>query len=479
MSSSSNVLREYLVSLGYSVDNVSQKKFDLALLNSDRSASGLARTLLGVAASAQAMMLVYARSMERLYYSSMKAESSVGSLQAISFAARNIGLSGDAMVAGVEGMARAMRSNPGLKALLTGQFGINTQGKETTALLVEFVEKLSTMPDYIATSFAQMFGIDPDTYFLLSRQVGQFKEVMALRKQWASEVGLDAEQGAQALHDYANETREIEERFKVLAQVVAIQLLPAFRSLTHQVSEALKSLTQLLGSGGFSWDSIKGVVKEVSKDWARLQPKNAEERSSLWDRLLEGLGIKDVGGGVKLAARPGDVRQPLGLRQHNPGNLRRWGNAAVVNGFAQFGTDAEGLSAMAGNLLSYAANGFNTIRSIIGRWAPSSENNTAGYIKAITGAMGIGADTLLNLRDPQVLQALMAAMIKQEQGHNPFSAEMLNAAVQSRLGQTTINQKIDIRVDGAGSPEATARAVGREQTRVNGDLVRNLGRGPQ
>jgi hypothetical protein len=315
VSSSSNVLREYLVSLGYSVDNVSQKKFDLALLNSDRSASGLARTLLGVAASAQAMMLVYARSMERLYYSSMKAESSVGSLQAISFAARNIGLSGDAMVAGVEGMARAMRSNPGLKALLTGQFGINTQGKETTALLVEFVEKLSTMPDYIATSFAQMFGIDPDTYFLLSRQVGQFKEVMALRKQWASEVGLDAEQGAQALHDYANETREIEERFKVLAQVVAIQLLPAFRSLTHQVSEALKSLTQLLGSGGFSWDSIKGVVKEVSKDWARLQPKNAEERSSLWDRLLEGLGIKDVGGraargrGEEVSSRPG--RQSL------------------------------------------------------------------------------------------------------------------------------------------------------------------------
>lgn len=469
MSSSSNVLREYLVSLGYSVDNVSQKKFDLALLNSDRSASGLARTLLGVAASAQAMMLVYARSMERLYYSSMKAESSVGSLQAISFAAKNIGLSGDAMVAGVEGMARAMRTNPGLKALLTGQFGINTQGKETTALLVEFVEKLSTMPDYIATSFAQMFGIDPDTYFLLSRQVGQFKEVMALRKQWSKDMGLDSEQGVEAMREYANATREVEERLKILGQVVAVSLLPPFREATRLVNQALADLS--------NWISRKGPEGQ----------KQLEEftggRSPLkwyWEFTKKFWGFKSE---LNQPSKPQTTPAPSSSSQTDQSTAALFGRLEKQYGLPEGLLDR--IYAVESN------RGRNVGKSRAGaegpfQFMPSTAKQYGVDVKSLESSATGAARYLRDLLD-MYGGDLQRAVAGYNWGQGKLNRYGLGAApaetrryVQSVLGAPiTIHQDVNIRVDGAGSPEATARAVGREQTRVNGDLVRNLGRGPQ
>ena len=49
-------------------------------------------------------------------------------------------------------------------------------------------------------------------------------------------------------------------------------------------------------------------------------------------------------------------------------------------------------------------------------------------------------------------------------------------ATQAALagGAQTLNQKTTITVQGAGNPQATARAVAGAQSRVNADMARNM-----
>jgi hypothetical protein len=86
---------------------------------------------------------------------------------------------------------------------------------------------------------------------------------------------------------------------------------------------------------------------------------------------------------------------------------------------------------MAKTLLAYQRrHGLDTIAAIIARWAPPADgNDTAAYIAAVARRMNCAADAPLDLSDRNRLQALMAAVIQQEQGAQPFTPAELAAAV--------------------------------------------------
>jgi hypothetical protein len=105
----------------------------------------------------------------------------------------------------------------------------------------------------------------------------------------------------------------------------------------------------------------------------------------------------------------------LASQNNNPGNLRSWAGAkAGAGGFAKFDTPEAGFRAAADNLRSYGKKGINTLRGIINRWAPSSENDTKAYLAAATKATGYGADQQLDLNDPKVLANVESAITQHE-----------------------------------------------------------------
>ncbi|OYV48310.1 MAG: hypothetical protein B7X10_03275 [Burkholderiales bacterium 21-58-4] len=64
-------------------------------------------------------------------------------------------------------------------------------------------------------------------------------------------------------------------------------------------------------------------------------------------------------------------------------------------------------------LQSYIGHGNNTIRKIVSRWAPSSENDTAAYINSVSRTTGIAPDSKIgNGQIPLIAQA----MYQQENG---------------------------------------------------------------
>ncbi|AYH09425.1 hypothetical protein C5E24_06835 [Pectobacterium parmentieri] len=113
----------------------------------------------------------------------------------------------------------------------------------------------------------------------------------------------------------------------------------------------------------------------------------------------------------------------LGLRNRNPGNVREAPNAiGKNNGFSVFADSKDGLSAMARQLMLYGDRGNNTLNGIIHTYAPRNENNTQAYIRSVSEMTGFDPKQRLNLHDPTVLQSLMAAMIKHENGAQPYSS---------------------------------------------------------
>lgn len=123
-----------------------------------------------------------------------------------------------------------------------------------------------------------------------------------------------------------------------------------------------------------------------------------------------------------------------GIRNNNPGNLRVAPNAAGNDGaFAVFDKPDDGLAAMSRQLQLYGDRGNNTPYGIIHTYAPSSENNTQAYINAVTGDTGFGAHEQLDLSDPTILKRMMAAMIRHENGSQPYSEKDIDSGINQSM----------------------------------------------
>lgn len=114
---------------------------------------------------------------------------------------------------------------------------------------------------------------------------------------------------------------------------------------------------------------------------------------------------------------------PRGIRNNNPLNIRignAWlGEVATPTDkeFEQFVSLRWGLRA-GFLLLQRYINRYhlNSIRLIVSRWAPSSENNTEEYIKRVSTLTGFDADETIKFESKMQMCALVEAMCLVECG---------------------------------------------------------------
>lgn len=99
---------------------------------------------------------------------------------------------------------------------------------------------------------------------------------------------------------------------------------------------------------------------------------------------------------------------------NNPGNLRPVG---ASTGFQQNASPEQGLRSVDDNLRAYGEkHGINTLRGVIERWAPRTENDTDAYVRDVASRAGINPDQRIDLSDPIQRHVLSAAIITHEQG---------------------------------------------------------------
>lgn len=121
-----------------------------------------------------------------------------------------------------------------------------------------------------------------------------------------------------------------------------------------------------------------------------------------------------------------------GLRNRNPGNIRRSGvrykgevRPSTDPQFKQFGSMALGYRAIFVLLDTYRIRyGLDTVRTMISRWAPPSENDTAAYIDAVCRRTGLVPDRPIDTRDRATMVPLAAAISRVENGTDAVAEEV-------------------------------------------------------
>jgi hypothetical protein len=126
----------------------------------------------------------------------------------------------------------------------------------------------------------------------------------------------------------------------------------------------------------------------------------------------------------------------VGIRNNNPGNLRGQYFGATGNDgrFAIYPDAESGIGAVAKQLSRYytgATTGkpLQTVSDIIGTWAPTNENNTNAYATDVARRMGVSPTDKLDLRNPEQMAQLTQAIIRHENGGDPYHPEFVQGAV--------------------------------------------------
>lgn len=115
---------------------------------------------------------------------------------------------------------------------------------------------------------------------------------------------------------------------------------------------------------------------------------------------------------------------PRGLRNCNPGNIRR--SRVRYEGevtpsqdaeFKQFESMAYGYRAIFVLLYTYQhRHGLNCIATMLGRYAPKNENDTLAYITAVAVRSGVSPNGRITTTNGDVMVPIVAAMSAVENG---------------------------------------------------------------
>jgi len=178
----------------------------------------------------------------------------------------------------------------------------------------------------------------------------------------------------------------------------------------------------------------------------------------------------------------------------NVGNIRPVGSST---GFQQYATTEEGIKAVDDNLKAYGSkHKINTLRGVISRWAPSSENDTDSYINFVSQKTGLKPDEEIDLSNPAIRHIISGPIILQEQGLTKLKGTPQSTTQQSQEQPTDdfvsfLTQKPEVAVETnqqpkkslAPSREDVIKAVAPQQQKTTvgasttalADIIPNIG----
>lgn len=292
------VIKSYLVSLGFDVDGAGAAKFDATIV-------GVTKTVvkLGVAVEAAALSVVafttkIASGLDELYWASQRTGATVAGIQAIGYAASQTGSSAAAARSSLESLARFIRTSPGAEGFLN-RLGVQTRDASGQMRSMESIfsgvgQRLSSMPYYRANQYASMLGIDENTLMAMRRGMGEFG---AQYSATAKAIGFNADAAAKSSNRFMTSMREFGmmagmARDKIGSSLtdglsgsidrLRKQILDNFPKIEQGVTAAIKGILWLADAVGRVVMRLLQAAGDISDWWQQLDGDSK--------KLLETLG---------------------------------------------------------------------------------------------------------------------------------------------------------------------------------------------
>lgn len=330
----SDVLKEYLISLGFKVDEGTYRSF-----NAHITKTGANVAQLGLATTAAAVQIGIAvertaKMYDELYYASQRTGSSVSTLKAYEFGAKQIGLTSEQARGSVEALAGSIRMNPGLAGLMRGM-GIDPNNSQKA--IIELTDRLRKQygPNgyFIAARQAQMFGIDEGTFQQLWKNLDRLKMEQERGRQNQIAAGIDPDKAAVKFNKFSRELNNVYDRLGLIKDRIALDYLPA--------------ANWVIGATNTIIDKFNNAEK-ATNGWAGVILGFASALTIAKVALIPLLNLLGLGGALGAAGR-------IGLGALGLGGLL--GRTALMGG------GALGASALALGAIKYDSNHGNGIRS--------------------------------------------------------------------------------------------------------------------
>lgn len=249
-----DTLQEYLIKLGFKIDENGWKGFQSKVSQSGSNIAELGAISVATAISIGVAVEKVARHYEDLYYVSQRSGSSVSSLMAQQFGFKQIGLSADQARSAVEGFASSVRMNPGIRAMFQGMGIDTTDANKAIGQLVDRTkERFGEGGYFVAARIAAMGGMDEATFKQMwdnrERLKKEEEEHIARQKR----MGIDTDDAAQKFTEYGRRLNTVGDNFGLLKDRIAVDFLPAANTTLDWVESAVTKFGDLnVSTGGWA-----------------------------------------------------------------------------------------------------------------------------------------------------------------------------------------------------------------------------------
>ncbi|KVP40835.1 lysozyme family protein [Burkholderia ubonensis] len=210
------VIREFLVALGFKVDEKGLKKFKEGVEDTTKGVKQLITTISGAALTVSAGVAAFASKLERLYFVAQRTGASATSLRGFEFAARNMGVSAEAATGTIENLARFLRNNPAGEGYLA-TLGVQTRNangelRDTVDIMSDLGGALAKKPTWLASQYGNILGIDEN--LMLAMRNGDFEKLLKQYREMSKTTGLD--KAADDSHRFMTQLRGLGTTFENL-----------------------------------------------------------------------------------------------------------------------------------------------------------------------------------------------------------------------------------------------------------------------
>lgn len=221
-------LRDYLISLGFTINEDQYKKWVGAVATSAKTVTGLGAAAITAATAIGIMTEKIARNFSDLYYAAQRNETTVAGLQRIQYGMSQIGLSAEKGRTAVENLGMAMQKNVALAGLVK-QYTGETDPAKALPKLVDFL-RAKYGPSAIGRQNAlielqQLFNQDYETALSLWQNNDRFKAQTASREKMEQKAGVDPDRLAKESRDFISQVDQLLEKLSILKDRVVGDLI--------------------------------------------------------------------------------------------------------------------------------------------------------------------------------------------------------------------------------------------------------------
>ncbi|EFB5257437.1 lytic transglycosylase domain-containing protein [Escherichia coli] len=301
MSGNADTIKDFLVSLGFDIDQAGANKFEAVLKGVTANVMKVGAVVEGAALSIVGFTTQIANGLDKIYWASQRTGASVQGIKALGYAASQTGASAESAMSSLEGLAGFMRSNPGAEGFLN-RLGVQTRDasgkmRDTAAIFTGVGQKLNNMPYYRAKQYAQMLGIDENTLMAMRRGMNGFT---ADYQSMLQKTGFNADKAAVQSNKFMTSMRGLTSLFGIVRDKIGSNLagglagsldslrrciLDNFPKIEETLTKVIKGVIWLANAfTRMAWRLIQGAGSVI--DWWKRLDDGSKNLLKIFGALL-------------------------------------------------------------------------------------------------------------------------------------------------------------------------------------------------